>query len=192
LLGDVTGASATELHPSGSGDLVEQLNEAAGRWRLFPWTLRLLVVVLLAQPVVGAVLLLPGVPGLIWLWFNDRARRTVVAFYDVNDAPATWFQALVDAAQALAGSQALWRIDAAGDVRTTYQYKVNSGASTIVARKRAGASDQPPAMLATNIADRQLPVMLYGELDLASGGGLHWLLQCSQPNAGQLPEAPAI
>ena len=271
LLEDITGASAAELHPSGSGDIVEQLNEAAGRWRLFPWALGLLIVVLLAQPVVGAILLLPGVPGLVWLWFNDRARRTVVAFYDVNDAPAAWFQGLVDAAQALAGSQALWRVDAAGNVRTTYQYKVNSGASTIVSRKRAGASDQPPATLATNIAvpsivagksalyflpdrllvkdakrfsdvsyaalqvqvtrqrfieterpprdaaqvdttwqyvnvkggpdrrfnnNRQLPVMLYGELDLASSGGLHWLLQCSQPAVAEqlavvLEQAPA-
>ncbi len=260
LLEDITGATATELLPTGSGDIVEQLNEAAGRWRLFPWALGLLIVVLLTQPVVGAILLLPGVPGLVWLWFNDRARRTVVAFYDVNDAPAAWFQGLVDAAQALAGSQALWRVDAAGNVRTTYQYKVNAGANTIVSRKRAGASNQPPAALATNIAmpsiaagksalyflpdrvlvkdakrfsdisyselriqvtrqrfieterppcdaaqvdttwqyvnvkggpdrrfknNRQLPIMLYGELELASGSGLHWLLQCSQPTAAE-------
>lgn len=271
LLEDITGATATELLPTGSGDIVEQLNEAAGRWRLFPWVLGLLVVVLLAQPVVGAILLLPGVPGLVWLWFNDRARRTVVAFYDVNDAPASWFQGLVDAAQALAGSQALWRVAAAGNVRTTYQYKVNAGANTIVSRKRAGASNQPPAALATNIAvpsiaagksalyflpdrllvkdakrfsdisyselqiqvtrqpfiesqrlprdaaqvdttwqyvnvkggpdrrfknNRQLPIMLYGELELTSGSGLHWLLQCSQPAvteqvASALQRAPA-
>jgi hypothetical protein len=258
LLEDITGSSAAELHPTGSGDLVEQLNEAVGRWRIFPWALSLLIVVLLAQPVVGAILLLPGVPGLVWLWFNDRARRTVVAFYDVNDAPAAWFQNLVNAAQTLANSQALWRVDAAGNVRTTYQYKVNSGASTIVSRKRAGASSQPPGVLATNIAvptinagasalyflpdrvlvkdgkrfsdvsytelqlqirskhfiesqrpprdaaqvdttwqyvnvkggpdrrfkdNRQLPVMLYGELDLTSSSGFHWLLQCSQPAA---------
>jgi Protein of unknown function (DUF4236) len=260
LLEDITGASATELLPTGSGDIVEQLNQAASRWRIFPWALGLLIVILLAQPVVGAVLLLPGIPGLVWLWFNDRARRTVVAFYDVNDAPATWFQDLVDATEGLAGSQALWRVDAAGNVRTTYQYKVNAGAGTIVSRKRAGASHRPPRAFATNIAvpsitagksalyflpdrvlvkdakrfsdvsyaelqiqmasqrfiesqrpprdaaqvdttwqyvnvkggpdrrfknNRRLPVMLYGELDLASSGGLHWLLQCSQPAAGE-------
>ncbi len=259
LLEDVTGATATELHPSGSGDIVEQLNEAVSRRRVFPWALALLIVVLIVQPVVGAILLVPGIPGLIWLWFNDRARRTVVAFYDVNDLPATWFQDLVDASQALAG-QALWRVDAAGNVRTTYQYKVNAGAGTIVSRKRAAASDEAPASLATNIAvpsitagksalyflpdrvlvkdakrfsdvsyaelqiqmtsqrfieserpprdaaqvdttwqyvnvkggpdrrfknNRRLPVMLYGELDLASSGGLHWLLQVSRPDCAE-------
>jgi hypothetical protein len=223
---------------------------------MFPWALGLLIVILLAQPVVGAILLVPGIPGLIWLWFHDRARRTVVAFYDVNDAAAKWFEELVDAAQEISQNSGLWRVDAAGDVQTTYQYKVNAGATTIVSRSGAQASQKPPPILATNIAvpaitsgkaglfflpdrllvkdakrfsdvsyaeleahvtqlrftesgripcdaqqvdttwqyvnvhggpdrrfknNRQLPVMLYGELGLASAGGLHWLLQCSQP-----------
>jgi len=152
LLEDVTGASAAHLLPTGSGDLVEQLNQAARRWRAFPWALGLLVLVLLAQPVVGAVLLLPGTPALVWLWYQDRSRRTVVAFYDVNDEAAAWFEQLVEAAQQLAANQGLWRVNAAGNVQTTYQYKVNAGATTIVSRGSAAASLQPPSILATNIA----------------------------------------
>jgi hypothetical protein len=152
LLEDVTGASATELLPSGSSEIVQQLNDAASRWRLFPWALGLLVIVLLAQPIVGAILLLPGVPGLIWLWFHDRARRTVVAFYDVNDEAARWFQRLVDAAQTLSGDDGLWRVNASGNVQTAYQYKVNAGATTIVSRSGVKASLEPPSILATNIA----------------------------------------
>jgi len=30
-----------------------------------------------------------------WLFLRDQASRTVVLFYDVNDAPAAWFDALV-------------------------------------------------------------------------------------------------
>ena len=152
LLEDATGASATELVPSGSGDIVDQLNAAAGRWRLFRWALGLLVMVLLVQPMVGAILLLPGIPGLTWLWFYDRARRTVVAFYDVNDEAARWFQEMIDSIQALAGNEGLWRVDAAGNVQTTYQYKVNAGATTIVSRSGAKASQEAPSVLATNIA----------------------------------------
>jgi len=260
LLEDVTGASATELAPSGSGDIVQQLNEAATRWRLFPWALGLLILILLAQPVVGAVLLLPGIPGLIWLWFHDQARRTVVAFYDVNDEAAQWFQCLVDNAQAFAANEGLWRINAQGRVQNSYQYKVNAGAGTIVSRSGARASLDPPSALATNIAvpsivsgnaglfflpdrllvkdakrfsdvpysqlecrvgslpfneservprdaqqidttwqyvnvrggpdrrfknNRQYPVMLYGEVVLASASGLNWLLQCSQPASAE-------
>jgi hypothetical protein len=260
LLEDVTGASASELVPSGSSEIVQQLNEAASRWRWFPWALGLFIVVLLAQPVVGAVLLLPGIPGLIWIWFNDKSRRTVVAFYDVNDEAANWFQQLVDATQGLATNGGLWRVNASGNVQTSYQYKVNAGATTIVSRSDAKASLQPPAILATNIAvpmitagkaalfflpdrllvkdakrfsdvayadleiragslrftesgrvpgdsqqvdttwqyvnvgggpdrrfknNRQYPVMLYGELVLLSTTGLHWELQCSQPQSAE-------
>jgi DNA polymerase-3 subunit epsilon len=152
LLEDVTGASAAELIPNGPGDLVQQLNDAASRRRLLPWVLGLLAVVLLAQPAVGAGLLVVSSPGLVWLWFNDRSRRTVVAFYDVNDDAAGWFQGMVDATSRLAASDALWRVDASGNVQTSYQYKVNAGATTIVSRSTARASLTPPAILATNIA----------------------------------------
>lgn len=152
LLEDVTGASAAHLLPTASGDLVQQLNEAAKRWRAFPWALGLLLLVFLAKPVAGAVLLLPALPALVWLWFRDRSRRTVVAFYEVNDDAAEWFARLVEATQGLAANQGLWRVNAAGNVQTTYQYKVNSGATTIVSRSSATASLQPPPILATNIA----------------------------------------
>lgn len=152
LLEDATGASAAELAPSGSSDVVAQLNGAAKRWRLFPWAVGLLLVALLAQPVVGAILLLPGIPGVVWLWYYDRARKTVVAFYDVNDDAAAWFQSLVDATQRLTGSDGIWRVNASGDVQTTYQYKVNSGATTLVSRSNAKVGLEPPPILATNIA----------------------------------------
>jgi hypothetical protein len=272
LLEDVTGASAESLLPSGSGEIVDQLNTAAKRWSIFPWALIALAIVLLIQPVVGALLLIPGIPGLIWLWFNDRARKTVVAFYDVNDSTADWFQQLVDATERLGESKGLWRIDASGRVQTTYQYKVNAGASTIVSRSSAKVSLRPPRILATNIAvpslssgkatllflpdrvlvmngkrfsdvtytdlgvgaeplrftevgrvprdshqvdttwqyvnvrggpdrrfknNRQYPVLLYGELDLASPGGLQWQLQGSRLDAvrefgGVLIDSPAL
>jgi DNA polymerase III subunit epsilon len=256
LLEDVTGASASELVPGGPGEIVEQLKRAASRWLLWPWAAVLLLVVLAASPIAGAVLLVPGLPGVIWLWFNDRARRTVVAFYDVNDSAVGWFQGLLDAAEGLARNQGLWRINAEGNVQSSYQYKVNAGATTIVSRSTATASQSPPPHLATNIAvpsitagrsglyflpdrvlikdakrysdisyaelsaqatpmrftesgrvpgdaqqidttwqyvnvrggpdrrfkdNRQYPVMLYGELRLTSPGGLHWIVQCSQP-----------
>jgi hypothetical protein len=260
LLEDVTGAPAAQLLPTGSGDIVGQLNEAAERWRVFPYAVALLVLILLAKPIVGVVLFIPAIPALVWLWFQDQSRRTVVAFYDVNDETARWFGELVDAMQGLAGNQGLWRVNAAGNVQTTYQYKVNAGSTTIVSRATVTASLQPPAILATNIAvpsvtagkaglfflpdrllvrdgkrfsdvsydrmdagaiairftesdrvprdaqqvdttwryvnvkggpdrrfktNRQLPVMLYGEIGVTSPDGLHWLIQCSQPHSGE-------
>jgi len=34
--------------------------------------------------------------------------------------------------------------------------------------------------------NRQLPVMLYGEVEIGTSAGLHWLLQCSRPDAVEM------
>jgi len=263
---DVTGASADELYPTGPGDLVAQLNEAAARHRIAPWVAVVVVALLFVKPVVGVILLLPGVVATAWLWLRDRARRSVVAFYDVNDDVAAWFERLVGAFEGLERCSRLWRVNAAGRVETTYQFKVNSGASKIVSRVSATVRFDPPSALKTNIKvptivagreslsflpdrvlvrsgarysdarysdfetaayaqrfiedggvprdaeqvdttwqyvnvkggpdrryknNRQLPVLLYGQLELASRAGLFWIFQMSQPDAGE-PVAEAI
>jgi hypothetical protein len=75
-----------------------------------------------------------------------------VTFYEVDGPQAQWFQSLVDAWQELAQVSGLWRINAAGQVTSTYQYKTNSGASTILSRVRARARVEAPPVLVTNIA----------------------------------------
>jgi hypothetical protein len=76
----------------------------------------------------------------------------VVAFYDVEDEHARWLTDLVSAFEALGSAQKLWRVTAAGNVQTTYQYKVNSGASQIVKRLDAKVGLGGSRRLATNIA----------------------------------------
>jgi hypothetical protein len=260
LMEDVTGVSAAAFEPTGSGDLVQQLNDASSRVATAPWVVGLLIIVLLTKPVVGAILLAPGLPGAFWLWQRDRARRSVVAFYDVNDAPAQWFTQLVDTFADLAQMGGAWRINASGRISTTYQYKVNSGASALVNRVGAAFTTKGPKVLVTNIAvptisagrqalhflpdrllvregrrfsdvaygrlqlscdlqrfiesgrvprdaqqvdvtwqyvnvkggpdrrfknNRQLPVMLYGRIEIGSQNGLNWVLDCSRPNTAQ-------
>jgi Protein of unknown function (DUF4236) len=260
---DVTGASAVELVPTGPGDLVEQLNKAGAS---FPWSLAALVALVLVAAAAGgvaaAVLLVLGLPGVVWLGFRDKARRTVVVFYEVEDQHASWLNDMVSAFETLAQAKRLWRVTQSGNVRTTYQYKVNAGANRILDKALATADLKGPRLLATNIAvpsvssgrqalhflpdrlivrqgrrfsdvsyqalrtlfsparfiesgsvprdaqqvdttwryvnvkggpdrrfnnNRQIPVMLYGNLELSSQAGLHWLLQASL-----LPAAEAL
>jgi hypothetical protein len=252
---DVTGASALELSPSGRGDIVEQLNEAAKRPRFARWALTAAIVLLFVKPPVGTILALLSIPFVVWLFMRDRAARAVVAFYDVNDDAARWFQRVVTAFEDTSKMSRRWRFNTTGKVKTTYQYKVNSGASTIVSRSALSVTMNGPKVLKTNIVipsvvagknalhflpdrllvangkrfsdvayaelsalarngrfietesaprdgvqvdttwqyvnvkggpdrryknNRQLPVMLYGELELTSDSGLSWLLQCSK------------
>ncbi len=95
----------------------------------------------------GLAVLVLGVGGTTWLWLRDRARRSVVTFYQVEDGHAEWFAGMVEAFEALSGVAALWRVNASGRVRTTYEYKTNSGANNIVSRATAKAELKGPKML---------------------------------------------
>ena len=151
LLEDATGASATELVPTGPGDLVEQLNEASRRVPLSPFLLAAMFAALVAKPAVGGVVFIVALPVLVWLWLRDRARRKVVAFFDVNDDVAVWFQRVVDALASAGRVSNIWRINASGRVTTTYQQKVNAGASTLINRAGVRLGSAGPKILATNI-----------------------------------------
>lgn len=152
-LEDVTGATAAELVPTGADDLVEQLNEAAGRPALWPLVaLAAVVLVALVPPALAVVPLVAGVALGLWVGARDRARRAVVAFYEVEGPQADWLNAVVAIWETLGHAGGLWRVVASGEVATTYQYKTHAGAGSILSRGRLLATLAPPRVLVTNIA----------------------------------------
>jgi hypothetical protein len=118
---DLTGASALELTPSARGELVDQLNDAAKRPRFGRWAVGGAIVLLFVKPPIGLVIALLASPGIVWLLLNDRAPRSVVAFYDVNDEAADWFQKVVDGCETVGRIARRWRINTSGRVQTTQQ-----------------------------------------------------------------------
>ncbi|WP_311379842.1 TerB N-terminal domain-containing protein [Arthrobacter sp. ISL-48] len=111
----------------------------------------LVVLGLITMPF-GLFVWLLGIPVVWWVVLRDRARRSVVIFYDVNDEHARQFQGLVDAAQVLAQSKKLWRINESGALQAGHQQKVNAGASSLVGRSVASSAQVGPKELITNIA----------------------------------------
>jgi hypothetical protein len=145
---DITGATALELVSTSADDLVSQLNEAAAAraW----WPIPLLI------PLLGWAVA-------FWLRLNQRARRSVVVFYEVEDGSGQWCEQLAEAWGVLSHAAGLWRMTSQGSLNTTYQRKVNAGASTLVKRDSAAVSLQGPAVLVTNIA---VPSVNVGEQSL--------------------------
>lgn len=261
VMEDVTGATAMSLEPTGRGDLVDQLNDAAAR---FVWWWPVAIVVFLLGILImpwGLIVWVLGAVGCVWLYFNDQARRTVVLFYDVHDDAHSWFESVVTQWRWLTESQRVWRIIQSGDVVSTYGYKVNAGASSLVNRISSTASTSDKIkQLATNVAipsltagrcalyllpdrllvrdgkhysdvdyrelrvfhqeqrfiensavprdavqvdstwqyvnvkggpdrrfknNRILPIMLYGQIVIASPGGLYWIIQTSRAGAAE-------
>ena len=145
---DITGATALELAPTSADDLVSQLNEAAAARAWWP--------ILLLIPILGWAV----AP---WLRLKQRARRSVVVFYEVEDGSGQWFERLAEAWGVLSQAAGLWRMTSQGSLNTTYQRKVNAGANTLVKRDSAAVSLQGPAVLVTNIA---VPSVNVGEQSL--------------------------
>lgn len=152
VMENMTGATAVCMAPTGPGDLVAQLNTASSRFS-FCWPTAIAGVVIgLAVGGYGALILaLILIPLCVWLYFNDESRRTVVVFYDVQDAAEQWFQALTDQWRWLTESQRTWRVTQAGAVLTPYQHKRNAGASALISSIAAAASFSGPDRLKTNI-----------------------------------------
>jgi hypothetical protein len=148
---DVTGAAVQELAPTGPGDMVDQLNEASRQIRWSVITAILVFVAGLALMPWGLVVWALGVPAVWWLALNDHARRSVVVFYDVNDAQAVWFQQMVAACAQLASAQGSWRVVESGLTSNPYQRKINAGAGTVVNRLVSHANVNGPKLLITNI-----------------------------------------
>jgi DNA polymerase III epsilon subunit-like protein len=152
IMEDVTGATALELAPTGGGDVVDQLNAAAARVAWGWWATGAAVLIGLFTLPYGLVVWAVLAPVCAWLVLNDKARKTVVLFYDVSDEHFTWFDSLVRTWAWLTGSQKIWRVLQSGHVATTYQFKTNAGASQLINRVHTAATTVGPKQLTTNIA----------------------------------------
>jgi hypothetical protein len=147
--------------PTGSDDLVEQLRNASSRRPVAIWVaLAAIVTGALIMPWGSALWALP-IPG-VWslaLRDRDRARRSVVVFYDVNDTAAAQFRAVVDASAHLSTVAGKWRITQSGELGAGYQRKVNAGASSLVSRQPVAIGSRAPRELVTNV---QVPTRTAG------------------------------
>jgi hypothetical protein len=162
-MADVTGADVRSLEPTGGGDLVEQLNAAATRFGFaIPTAVVLFVVSLFFMPW-GLILWAVAVPAVWWVALRDKSKKSVVVFYDVNDAQADWYQQMVDAATHLSAAQGLWRVVQAGLTANPYQRKVNAGAGVVLRRIAAKAHLIGPKILITNVA---VPTVVAGKLSI--------------------------
>ncbi|MGH3774320.1 MAG: hypothetical protein ACRDRR_01065 [Pseudonocardiaceae bacterium] len=149
VLSDISGATTLEMTEVESSDLVAQLNDAARSALFWPWCLALTIALVSLSP----LLFLVGAPLTLWVFWKDRVRRTVVAFYDVQGAEeARRFQRLVDSFDQARGVQRAWHVVASGAVSTTHQHKVNAGASSLVRRLPLTRNLGGPTHLASNIA----------------------------------------
>jgi DNA polymerase-3 subunit epsilon len=136
--------------------VISQMQTAAHRTRLWPIAAAAIILLALITALVttpyGLVLLLLGLPAVLWLRQRDIARRSVVVFYQVDDDPAIRFDHLATTDGFTSRVQRVWHVEAQGNLTNPYQQKVNAGASSLIRRSAASLNLDGPPVLVTNIA----------------------------------------
>ncbi|BCB91184.1 DUF4236 domain-containing protein [Phytohabitans suffuscus] len=193
VLQDLNGASVQQLVAAHPSDIVGQLRAATRRVPLWPFAAGATVLLVLLTVPFGLALLLPGVPAVVWLYLRDRARRSVVVFYQVDGEPATRFERLTAAHHFLPDRALLRQGSEYAElpydslrVSAAPQRFVESGAVPRDSRvvdttwQYANVRGGPDRRFKNN---RQLPVMLYGRLTLHTPAGFYMAWDFSRPEA---------
>jgi len=148
---------------SSSAALLDEISSKSKKPVIWSWVLGFsicLLVVLAAanSPVWIYCLLVPlCVGGLAWAVHADKLRKTVVLFYELEPHIEEAFQNLHNAFNSLRACSRMWHIESRGEVTTTYDWKVNAGASSLVKRKAITPHAGSPPYFQCNVSIPVLP-----------------------------------
>ncbi|MFE4457667.1 hypothetical protein ACFROC_09955 [Nocardia tengchongensis] len=153
---DLRGLDATQLAPTGAGDLVDQLRAAGRHQILWPWAAVAVAIMAAIATFSTAswptvVALIAGVPVVVAVWRRDLRLSKVAAVYEVDGPVAQWFSTLVDGYHAVLDLGGAWRVETTTAVVGTYGYKLSGGVESIIGRTSLTRSLSAPRMLRTNI-----------------------------------------
>ena len=160
---EIESGSVSQMVDSSSAALLEEISSKSKKPLIWPWFLGLsicLLIVLAAasSPVWIHCLLVPlCAVGLVWAVHADKLRKTVVLFYELEPHIEQAFQNLHNAFDALRGCSRMWHIESRGSITTTYDWKVNAGASSVVKRKAIAPHSGSPPYFQCNISIPVLP-----------------------------------
>lgn len=156
-------AGVTQMVDSSSAALLDEINSKAKTPLIWPWILILSLALLGSTAIFTEqfwlyCLLIPlSCAALVWAVYKDKSRKTVVLFYDLEPHIEQAYQNFHAAIDSLKNCSRVWHIDSQGKINSTYDWKVNAGASSIVKRKTATPDTAPPSYFQCNISIPSIP-----------------------------------
>jgi hypothetical protein len=155
---EIESGSVSQMVDSSSAALLEEISSKSKKPQIWPWVLGfsialLLLLALASIPVWIYFLIVPTcIGGLFWAARSDKLRKTVVLFYQLEPHIEEAYQNLHNVFDSLRSCSRMWHIESRGDITTTYDWKVNAGASAVVKRKTVSPQTSPPAYFQSNIS----------------------------------------
>lgn len=160
---EIESGSVSQMIDSSSDALLEEINSKSKKPLIWPWILGLSICLLgllaaVNSPIWIYCVIAPVCAcGLVWAIHADKLRKTVVLFYDLEPHIEQAFQNLHDVFGSLRGCSRMWHIESRGNITTTYDWKVNAGASAVVKRKPVAPQAGSPPYFQCNVAIPVLP-----------------------------------
>lgn len=160
---EIESGSVAAMVDSSSEALLLEINSKARKPLLWPWAVGGIICLIVALVALGS----PGwvyfltVPfcaiGVCWAVYVDKLRKTVVLLYHLEPHIEQAYQNLHGAFDLLRSCSRMWHVKSKGDIRTTYDWKVHSGANTLVKRNGTSPHSGSPSYFKTNISIPVLP-----------------------------------
>jgi predicted RNA-binding Zn-ribbon protein involved in translation (DUF1610 family) len=160
---EIESGNVSKMVDSSSTALLEEINSKSQKMLIWPWIfgVSILLLALLAaanSPIWVYFLIVPLCAGaLFWAVHADKLRKTVVLFYELEPHIEEAYQNLHNFFDFFRACSHVWHVESRGDVRTTYDWKVNAGASTIINRKTINPYTGAPSYFQCNISIPVLP-----------------------------------
>jgi len=160
---EIESGSVSQMVDSSSAELLAEINSKSKKPLIWPWvfgsSVCLLAVVVAVNVPLWVFCLLISLcgGGLIWGVHADKLRKTVVLFYELEPHIEEAFQSLHNAFNALRSCSRMWHVESKGNITTTYDWKVNAGASAIVRRTNIAPHVGSPPYFQCNVAIPVLP-----------------------------------
>lgn len=160
---EIESGSVEAMVDSSSEALLLEINSKAKKPLIWPWAVGAticLVVALVALGSPGWVYFLTApfcVVGVGWAVYADKLRKTVVLLYHLEPHIEQAYQNLHGAFDLLRSCSRMWHVESKGDIRTTYDWKVHSGANALVKRNGTNPRSGSPSYFKTNISIPVLP-----------------------------------
>lgn len=158
---EIESADVLQLVDSDSEELVQEFRRRRRRIRFLPlFLLGVLGLELLLASMAAPNWLLLMVVGVLLvsaplIWQRDRARKTVVLFYELEPEIEKAFEVLHEAFAGLKGCSRVWHIEARGDVT---DWKRSAGADENVRRRAIRPTMALPKFVSTNVRVPMIPV----------------------------------
>jgi hypothetical protein len=160
---EIESGSVSQMVDSSSVVLLNEIDSKSKKPLIWPWILGFSIclvgiVAAMKWPIWIYCLLLPTCAvGVVWAVYADRLRKTVVLFYELEPHIEQAFQSLHNAFDSLRSCSRMWHIESRGNVTTTYDRKVNAGASAVVKRQPIVPNAGSPPYFQCNISIPMLP-----------------------------------